>query len=221
MLTVKQGKLMPNKPYKNFRGELITNCPKPAGTCSEFNHFTKAQVKKLQKDSDFISTLGATLDEDKVVKPRQPRRSDAVKGLFKSKEDLQSQIDSTNGLIYTYQQDPYNRELKKRKIAGLRRRISNLNKKMAEVDEQIQKSETVKVDIAKKKRKALAYIKKNYGRDLKAECDNGNWRSYKFEYLTRTTGHVIVTLYADDQNWSQGFVQKEIGKWKVPQKELQ
>ena len=54
---------MANKHYKNYRGELITNCPKPAGTCSEFNHFTKEQFKALNRKSNLIDTIATDFEE--------------------------------------------------------------------------------------------------------------------------------------------------------------
>lgn len=35
--------------YKNYLGEVITNCPKGEGYCSELNHLTKKQYNDLQK----------------------------------------------------------------------------------------------------------------------------------------------------------------------------
>lgn len=40
---------MSNKAYKNYKGELVTNCPKPEGTCLEPNHLTKKQLMEMRK----------------------------------------------------------------------------------------------------------------------------------------------------------------------------
>lgn len=76
-------------------------------------------------------------EEAPEFKPRNPRRSPEMKELLAQKDSLQGAIDSENGMIYTLQQDPYNRKINKRRIAGTRRRITNLKKKIAILDEQM------------------------------------------------------------------------------------
>lgn len=41
--------VMKSNSYRNYLGELITNCPKGEGYCNELNHLTKKQYKQLQK----------------------------------------------------------------------------------------------------------------------------------------------------------------------------
>lgn len=40
---------MSSKPYKNYKGELVTNCHKSEGTCLEPNHITKKQLMEMRK----------------------------------------------------------------------------------------------------------------------------------------------------------------------------
>lgn len=68
---------------------------------------------------------------------RKPRMSAEKKALVAEKEHLQSIIDVENSMIYTLQQDPYNRGINNRRITGLRRGISNLRKKITIVEEPI------------------------------------------------------------------------------------
>ena len=57
--------------YKNYLGELITNCPKGEGFCSELNHLTKKQYKALQKTTtknqqETLTGFTETTDENIV-----------------------------------------------------------------------------------------------------------------------------------------------------------
>lgn len=73
----------------------------------------------------------------KPRKPRQPRQSSEMKSLTIEKTKLEESIEIANSLIYTYQQDLYNKAVNNRKISGLRRRITILRSKLAVVEEKI------------------------------------------------------------------------------------
>lgn len=63
---------MANKPYKNYKGELITNCPKPEGTCLEPNHLTKKQLTEMRKTGFSIPIFaGDTVPRDTVATSKQ------------------------------------------------------------------------------------------------------------------------------------------------------
>lgn len=118
------------KAYKAYRAkqDILTwggwaEGPHPKRYAAEFNRW----VKILEKE--------ARQTEAPVEKVRQPRRSKEMKELLTQKQDLQQTIDIEYQLIYTLQQDPYNRDIKNRKVAGIRRRINNLKKKVVAVEE--------------------------------------------------------------------------------------
>ena len=120
------------KAYQIYRGkqDMFTwggwaEGPHPKRYTAEFNRF----MKNIEAE--------ARGEETPVDKPRQPKRSPEMKALLAEKTNIQEAIDTTARLIYTIQQDPYNREINKRRIAGCRRRITNLKKKITVLDEKI------------------------------------------------------------------------------------
>lgn len=203
--------------YKNFRGELISDCENVAGTCNDFNHYTKAQVENLISDVKFMKVVKQA-EAGQAAKKATPVKNKKVAALLEEKEGYCTRLENTYSLMYMYQQDVYNAEVNKNKIAGLRRRATNLKEKIADLNAKIVLEEKTPVSLSVKKRKVLAYIKKHHGVDLKEESQY--WRTYDIQYLNRTTGYVIVTQYATDQSWSQGYMKTEINSWKIPQKHL-
>ena len=58
---------MSNKPYKNYKGETVTNCPKAEGTCLEPNHFTKKQFADMRSQGSNVSFDATILPKDTVA----------------------------------------------------------------------------------------------------------------------------------------------------------
>lgn len=105
-------------------------------------HFAKESLSDGEREILYMAEalLHRVNDINDTVKPRKPRqvrRSDEMKQLITEKENLEESIELQNRMIYTLQQDPYNQNIKKRRIAGIRRRITNLKTKIAALDEKM------------------------------------------------------------------------------------
>ena len=105
-------------------------------------HFAKEALSDGEREILYMAEalLHRVNDINDTVKPRKPRQarhSDEMKKLLEEKQSLEESIELQNSMIYTLQQDPYNQAVKKRRIAGIRRRITNLKTKIVTVDEQI------------------------------------------------------------------------------------
>ena len=105
-------------------------------------HFAKEALSDGEREilymaEALLNRVNDINDTVKPRKPRQPKRSAEMKELLAQKENLQETIDLQHSIIYTLQQDPYNQVIKKRRISGIRRRITNLKNKIAALDEQI------------------------------------------------------------------------------------
>lgn len=59
---------MTSKPYKNYKGELVTNCKKSEGTCLEPNHITKKQLMDMRKNGfDMPIFAGEEVPKDVIA----------------------------------------------------------------------------------------------------------------------------------------------------------
>lgn len=71
---------MSNKPYKNYKGELVANCPKHEGTCLEPNHLTKKQLMEMRKSGFSIPIFaGDVVPRDVIATAKNLKRQEVGK----------------------------------------------------------------------------------------------------------------------------------------------
>ena len=81
---------MANKAYKNYKGELVTNCPKPEGTCLEPNHLTKKQLSDMRKGGFNIPIFaGDVLPKDVIATSKTLKNMNVGKTTVKGNPALQ------------------------------------------------------------------------------------------------------------------------------------
>lgn len=116
-------------PYHNLKFEFDL---KPTGSIIIKEYFAADTGVTYSHPEEFLKEY--RVPKGKILTPTTRREVE----LTKQMEALVDEIASINSLIYTLQQDPYNRDIKKRRISGLHRRAKNRFNKIiilrAEID---------------------------------------------------------------------------------------